>query len=272
LSQADIVKFHQTWFKPNNATIVVVGDTTLSEIVPKLEKLLKDWKSGEVPKKNLVTVAHKEKPVVYLVDRPGSQQSIIVAGHISLPKANPDELAINTMNNVLGGVFTSRLNLNLREDKHWSYGVFSFLADAQGQRPFVSISPVQTDKTKESIAEVAKELRQILDSKPITQEEFTKDQTNQVLELPGSWETNNRVLNSILNIVRYGYADDYYKKYANEVRNLKLEQVNAAARKVIQPDKLVWLIVGDRSKIEAGIKELNLGEIKILDLDGNPAK
>lgn len=272
MSQADVVKFHQTWFKPNNATIVVVGDTTISEIVPKLEKLLKDWKSGEVPKKNLVPVAQKDKPTVYLVDRPGSQQSIIVAGHVALPKANPDELAITTMNNILGGVFTSRLNLNLREDKHWSYGVFSFLAEAQGQRPFISISPVQTDKTKESIIEVAKELKQVLDSKPITQEEFTKDQTNQVLELPGSWETNARVLNSILNIVRYGYADDYYKKYANEVRNLKLDQVNAAARKVIQPDKLVWLIVGDRSKIEAGIRELNLGEMKVLDVDGNPVK
>jgi zinc protease len=272
LSQTDVVKFHQNWFKPNNATIVVVGDTTLSEIVPKLEKLLKDWKQGETPKKNLPSVAQKDKPVVYIVDRPGSLQSIIVAGQVALPKANPDELAINTMNNILGGVFTSRLNLNLREDKHWSYGVFSFLADAQGQRPFLSISPVQTDKTKESIIEVAKELKQVLDTKPITQEEFVKDQTNQVLELPGSWETNGRVLNSILNIVRYGYPDDYYKKYANEVRNLKLDQVNAAARKVIQPDKLVWLIVGDRSKIETGIRELNLGEIKILDVDGNLTK
>lgn len=272
LSQTDVVKFHQTWFKPNNATIVVVGDTTLSDIVPKLESLLKNWKPSEVPKKNLATVSPKDKPTVYLVDRPGSLQSVIVAGHISLPKANPDELAINTMNNILGGVFTSRLNLNLREDKHWSYGVFSFLADAKGQRPFLSISPVQTDKTKESIVEVLKELKQVLKDKPITQEEFTKDQTNQVLELPGSWETNGRVLNSILNIVRYGYGDDYYKKYANEVRNLTLNQVNAAAQKVIQPDKLVWLIVGDRSKIETGIRELNLGEIKVLDVDGNPVK
>lgn len=272
MTQADVVKFHQTWFKPNNATIIVVGDTTLSEIVPKLEKLLKDWKSGEVPKKNLPQVTHKDKPTVYLVDRPGSLQSIIVAGHIALPKANPDELAINTMNNILGGVFTSRLNLNLREDKHWSYGAFSFIADAQGQRPFLSISPVQTDKTKESIIEVAKELKQVLDAKPITQEEFLKDQTNQVLALPGGWETNNNVLGSILSIITYNYPDDYYKKYANEVRNLKLDQVNAAARKVIQPDKLVWLIVGDRSKIESGIRELNLGEVKILDVDGNLVK
>lgn len=272
MSQADVVKFHQSWFKPNNSTLVVVGDTSLSEIVPKLEKLFKDWKQGEVPKKNIATVNHQDKPVVYLVDKPDAQQSIIVAGHISLPKANPDELAIATMNDILGGVFTSRLNLNLREDKHWSYGVSSLLADARGQRPFLSISPVQTDKTKESIVEVIKELREILGKRPITQEEFTKDQTNQILALPGGWETNGSVLNSILNIIRYGYPDSYYKTYANEVRNLKLAQVNKAAHTVIQPDKLVWLIVGDRSKIEAGIRELNLGEIHFLDTDGNPVK
>ncbi|MFY9224324.1 MAG: pitrilysin family protein [Blastocatellia bacterium] len=272
MTQADVVKYHQTWFKPNNSTLVVVGDTTLSEIVPKLEKLFKDWKSGEVPKKNIAQVNHQNKPIVYLVDRPGSLQSIIVAGHIAPQRSNADELAVNTMNNVLGGVFTSRLNLNLREDKHWSYGVFSFLADTAAQRPFLSISPVQTDKTKESISEVVKELREVLDKRPITQEEFLKDQTNQVLGLPGGWETNGRVLNSILDIVRYGYPDTYYKTYANQVRDLKLDQVNAAARKVIQPNKLIWLIVGDRSKIEAGIKELNLGEIRVLDVDGNPAK
>lgn len=272
MNQADVVKFHQTWFKPNNSTIVVVGDTTLPEIVLKLETLFKDWKQGDVPKKEIAKVNLKDKPEVYLVDKPDAQQSIIVAGHISLPKDNPDELAIITMNDILGGLFTSRLNLNIREDKHWSYGVSSLLADARGQRPFLTISPVQTDKTKESIVEVVKELKDILNKRPITQEEFTKDQNNQILALPGIWETNTSILGSILNIVRYGYPDNYYKTYANAVRSLKLEQVNKAAHTVIQPNKLVWLIVGDRSKIEAGIRELNLGEIHFLDTDGKPIK
>ncbi|MCI0422199.1 MAG: insulinase family protein, partial [Acidobacteria bacterium] len=111
LMRADVERFHQTWFKANNATLVIVGGATLSEMTPKLERLFKDWQKGEVPKKNVSQVAHQAKPVVYLMDRPGSLQSIIFAGHIAPPKANPDEIAIETMNNILGGTFTSRVNM-----------------------------------------------------------------------------------------------------------------------------------------------------------------
>ena len=141
LTRADVEKFHQTWFKANNATLVIVGGTTLAEITPKLEQLFKGWQKGEVPKKNVGQVAQQTKPVVYLMDRPGSQQSIIFAGHVAPPKANPDEIAIETMNNILGGTFTSRVNMNLREDKHWSYGAFTILFGARGQRPFIAYAP-----------------------------------------------------------------------------------------------------------------------------------
>ena len=270
LTRADVEKFHQTWFKANNATLVIVGGTTLAEITPKLEQLFKGWQKGEVPKKNIGQVAQQAKPVVYLMDRPGSLQSIIFAGHVALPKANPDEIAIETMNNILGGTFTSRVNMNLREDKHWSYGAFTILFGARGQRPFLAYAPVQTDKTKESAVELGKELREVLSSKPITDEETAKAVSNQTLELPGSWETMNAVGGSIADIVRYGLPDNYYQTYAEKVRQLKTPQLSAAAQKLLVPDKLVWVIVGDRSKIEAGIRELNLGEIHLIDSDGNP--
>jgi zinc protease len=263
-------KFHQTWFKASNATLVVVGGTTLAEITPKLEQLFKGWQKGEVPKKNVGLVAQQAKPLVYLMDRPGSLQSIIFAGHVAPPKANPDEIAIETMNNILGGTFTSRVNMNLREDKHWSYGAFTILFSARGQRPFIAYAPVQTDKTKESAVELGKELREVLATKPITDEETTKAVSNQTLELPGSWETMNAVGASIADIVRYGLPDNYYQTYAEKVRQLKTPQLSAAAQKVLVPDKLVWVIVGDRSKIEAGIRALNLGEIHLIDSDGNP--
>jgi zinc protease len=270
LTRADVEKFHQTWFKANNATLVIVGGTTLAEITPKLEQLFKDWQKGEVPKKNVGQVSQQAKPLVYLMDRPGSLQSIIFAGHVVLPKANPDEIAIETMNNILGGTFTSRINMNLREDKHWSYGAFTILFGARGQRPFIAYAPVQTDKTKESAVELGKELREVLSTKPITDEETAKAVSNQTLELPGSWETMNAVGASIADIVRYGLPDNYYQTYAEKIRQLKTPQLSAAAQKLLVPDKLVWVIVGDRSKIEAGIRELNLGEIHLIDSDGNP--
>jgi zinc protease len=242
----------------------------LAEITPKLEKLFSGWKKGETPKKNISTVAMPTKPAVYLIDRPGSLQSIIIAGHVAPPTNNPDEVAIETMNNILGGDFTSRVNMNLREDKHWSYGSATFLFGARGQRPFIGYAPVQTDKTKESMIELAKELREVIGSRPITNDEFVKVQTNQTLQLPGSWETMASVGGSISQIVQYGFADDYYQTYPNKIRALKLADAQAAAKKVVHPDNLVWVVVGDRAKIEAGVRELGFGEIRLIDADGNP--
>ncbi len=270
LTRKDVIKFHQTWFKSSNATLIVVGDTTLAEVKPKLENLFKGWQKGEVPKKNIRDVAQKENSVVYLMDRPGSLQSIIFAGHIAPPKGEPDDIAIETANNILGGTFTSRVNMNLREDKHWSYGAFTVLPGARGQRPFLGYAPVQTDKTKESIVELQKEMKDITTTKPITEEETSKAVSNQTLELPGSWETMQAVSGSIGDIVRYGLPDNYYQTYESKIRQLTAAQLSAAIHKLLEPENFVWVIVGDRSKIESGIRELNLGEIRLIDSDGNP--
>jgi zinc protease len=270
LTRDDLVKFHDTWFKPNDATLIVVGDTTLAELTPKLEKLLDGWKSGPVPTKNIAAVEYRPKPVVYLLDRPGALQSLILAGEIAPPKNNPNEIAVEAMNDILGGAFGARINMNLREDKHWSYGASSFLYDARGQRPFVVFAPVQTDKTKESLAEIDKELRGILTTKPPTADELAKVQANETLSLPGSRETISEVGNSITELVEFGLPDDYYDKYAGRVRALTIADMQAQAKSVVRPDNLVWVVVGDRAKIEAGVRELNLGELKFLDADGKP--
>jgi zinc protease len=272
LTRNDLVKFHQTWFKPNNATLVIVGATTLEEIAPKLEKLFSQWTKGDMPKKNISNVALAAKSSVYLIDRPGSLQSVIFAGHVTAPKNNPDEIAIEAMNTLLGGTFTSRINMNLREDKHWSYGSRSIIFDARGQRPFLVYAPVQTDKTKESMVEINKELREILTSRPPTDEELNKVQNNRTLRLPGSWETIAAVGSSIGSIVRFGFPDDYYQTYPDKVRNVKLGDTAAAAKKVIHPDNVVWVVVGDRAKIEAGVRELGFGEIRLIDTEGNPVQ
>ncbi len=270
MTRDDLVKFHQTWFKPNNATLIIVGDTKLAEVQPKLEKLFAGWKSGEVPKKNLSTVAAQKQPSVYILDRPGAIQSVILAGILAPPKNTPDDISILTMNRILGGDFTSRINMNLREDKHWSYGSRTALPDARGQRPYFVLAPVQTDKTKESVVEIQKELNGILGAIPVTADELDKAKSTLTLTLPGQWETMNAVSNTIYQMVTFGLDDNYYNTFPERVRAMTLADVNKSAQALVHPGSLIWVIVGDRAKIEEGIRSLNLGTLQALDADGNP--
>jgi zinc protease len=268
ITREDLVRFHQAWFKPNHATLVVVGATSMAEIRPKLERLFAGWKPGEVPAKNIATVSGQPRPVVYLVDRPGSLQSLVIAGHVAPPKANPEEVTIEALNRVLGGDFGSRVNMNLREDKHWSYGAYTFFRDARGQRPFVAYAPVQTDKTKEAVIELDKELRGIVKGRPIEPAELSRAQASLTLTLPGSWETMSALAGSIGDIVTYGLDDRYYDTFAEKVRGQTVEGVTTVAGEVLHPDQLVWVVVGDRAKIEPGLRELKLGEIRLIDTNG----
>ncbi len=272
ITKDDLVKFRNDWFKPNNATLVVVGDITMNEVQSKLEKLFKDWKSGDVPQKNVADIKRSEKPVIYIMDRPGSQQSIIFAGHVVQRRNADDEVALESFQNIFGGTFTSRVNMNLREDKHWSYGSFSVLWGAKGQRPFFVYAPVQTDKTKEAMNEIITEMNNIKTTKPVTEEEFLKDKDSRTLSMPGSWETAGAVSGSLTEMITYNLADDYFKKYPQMVLSLTKDQVNSSSQKLLHPDNLIWVVVGDKSKIEAGIKELGFGEVKYLDADGKVIK
>jgi zinc protease len=268
LTREDLVKFHNVWFRPNNSTLVIVGDTKLDEIKPKLEQLFAAWKSADVPKKNIGTVSLPAKSAIYIVDKPGAQQSVIYAASIAPPLSNPQEVAIVVMNDELGGDFGSRINMNLREDKHWSYGTATRLTKARGQRPFRIIAPVQTDKTKESLVELNKELRAILADKPVAAAELAKTQDEETLQLPGSRETLADLETSVDDQVQYGLPDDYWQTYAGKVRALTIADVEAAAKTVVHPDNIVWIVVGDRAKIEPGIRELNMGEVHIITPDG----
>jgi zinc protease len=272
LTREDLKKFRDTWFKANHATLIIVGDTTLKDVTTKLEKLFAGWKPGDLPAKNLALVPQKSKSAIYLVDRPDSMQSVIFAGDVAPPRSNPDELAMETMNTILGGAFTSRMNMNLREDKHWAYGAGTFIWPARGQQPFIAYGPVQTDKTSESMVEMDKELRGITGKIPIAQDELTKAQQSQTLELPGRWETIGAVGGSIAEIVRFGLPEDYFTTYPSKVMALTVKDLTRAAETVVHPDQLVWVVVGDRAKIEPGIRALKWGEIQLLDADGKPVK
>jgi zinc protease len=271
LHNEDLEAFHARWFAPNASTLVVVGDTTKAEIVPKLQALFEDWEPSEVPSKNIEQVTQRDASAIYLIDRPGSSQSMVFAGHIAPPKANEHEPAIEAMNELLGGGFNSRINRNLREDKHWSYGAHSVFIGARGQRPFFVYAPVQADKTAESMVEIERELREIRTSRPPTPEEIELAKNRRTLSLPGSWETADAISASVQQLVRYGFADDFWNRYPASIRNLDNEEVVESARAVLHPDALTWVVVGDRSMIEPSVRALGFGEIHFIDADGKKA-
>jgi zinc protease len=270
ITRDELKAFHDTWFMPNGSVLVVVGDTTLDEILPKLEELFAGWAPGDAPEKNVATVALPESSAVYLIDRPDSLQSILFAGHIAPPKANPDEISIEAMNEVLGGSFSARINMNLREDKHWAYGAHSFFVDAQGQRPFIAYAPVQTDKTVESMKEIQKELEEIVGKRPPSQEERDRAIDKKTLTLAGRWETGSAVGGSLAAMVRFGFPDDYWESYPDKMREQTVETLSRAAQEVLHPDRLTWVVVGDRARIEDGIRAAGFGPIHIVDADGQP--
>jgi zinc protease len=272
LTRNDLAKFHKSWFKPGNATLVVVGDAAMAEIKPRIEKLFKDWKPGAVPAKDVKPVALRTRPAVYIMDKPQAPQSVVICGHPATPSADPDAIAIETMNDILGGNFISRINLNIREDKHWSYGAMSLLFPARGQRMFLAYAPVQADKTKETMIEIRGEMEGVLGKKPITADEFQNMKASKVLGLPGRWETASAVQSSLAEIVSYGLPADFYQKYSAQVQKLALEDLAKAAKKILRPDALTWVVVGDRAQIEPRIRELGIADVFVIDADGNIVK
>ncbi|WP_426701782.1 M16 family metallopeptidase [Rhodanobacter sp. Col0626] len=273
LDAADMRQFMTDFIRPDNMKILVAGDTTLAQIIPPLNAAFGNWKApaSKLPVKNIGKVAPPKQARVYLVDRPGAQQSLVLAGSLAPSTKAPNNLEIQTMNGAFGGTFTSRLNMNLREDKHWAYGAFSFLQNAQGQRPFLLYAPVQTDKTAPSVAEMLKEANGVIGSKPLTDKEIDKIKVGDVRSMPGGYQTTSAVMGALQGIALYNRPDDYVQTMKSRIEAQSDASVEAAAKEIIHPDQLTWVIVGDLKKIEAPIRALKLGDVQVLDADGLPA-
>ncbi|HSU33779.1 MAG TPA: pitrilysin family protein [Bryobacteraceae bacterium] len=265
LTRDDVASFHAAWFKPKNATLIVVGDTTLAEIKPKLERLFADWRGGEVPTKNIGMIARPSKPVVYLIDKPGAEHSVVIAGTLAPPPDAQTEIPIETMNSIFGGTFGARLNMNLREEKHWSYGASSVLYGARGQRPFLAYASVQGDKTADAISEMLLEFSGMTGLKPVRHAELEKAKQQQILGLPGSHETMNAIGGTLGDLLQLGLPLDYYDTYVSHVTALTLDDVNASAKELLDPRQMIWMVVGDREKLEPTLGDLVIGEIVVLE-------
>jgi predicted Zn-dependent peptidase len=272
LTRDDLAAYQRDFLRPDNATIIVTGAVTPATILPLLERHFGDWQppAGASPPRAAIAAATGSSGTrVYLLDRPGAPQTSILAGQLLPSSFAPDRIELNTANEVLGGTFTSRINMNLREDKHWSYGARSSLTETRGQRPWLLSAPVQTDKTVESIREIRRELADVLAAKPITADEVDKIRSRDVRALSGQYETNAAVSGAIGDIVRFGRPDDYVRTLQSLLEAQTDAGVRQAAAQAFRPDSLTWIIVGDLSKIEAPIRELGLGSVQVLDADGN---
>ncbi|WP_201285091.1 pitrilysin family protein [Alteromonas sp. KUL106] len=252
----------------DNATIFVVGDTTLDAIQPMLEKEFGKWKAeGNKGTKQIAQASMPEKGQAIIIDRPGAQQSLILAAHLAPPTGADNNIAIETMNLTLGGAFTARVNMNLREDKSWSYGAYTFLQDARGQRPFMVYAPVQTDKTGPSLLELKKELNAYIGEKPPTADELERARLDQVRSLPGQFETANAVLSSLLSSKRFDRQYAYPESLVDKYNDLSLEDLSKAAEEVLHPEKLTWIIIGDAEKIIADVEAADLGSVSVKSMN-----
>jgi zinc protease len=270
IALGDVKAFHQRWFRPDNATLLVVGAVTLEQMKPLLEARFGGWKAPAeaIAKPALPAAPAQGAPRIFLISKPGAAQSVLWAGEIAPPITDPQNIAMRTLNNALGGIFASRLNLNLREDKHWSYGARSGIGDNRGQRLFAASAPVETAYTVDALREMQKEFRDILGKRPLAADEIKLAKDAEVLSLPANNETAPQIAGSYAHILTYGLPDTYFNDLVDQVNGLTQADLAAAAKKLVRPEALTWVVVGDLAKIEAPIRNANLGEVKVLDENG----
>ena len=262
----DLIDMYSKLTNPNDATFIITGDISLDEATQLLNNKFTDWTSlNETSAKvDLFNVEDQASPRVFLIDKPGAIQSYILAAQLLPPTNSDDDILIDYMNYAIAGSFTSRLNMNLREDKSWSYGVRTSTGYSQGQRLMRMTAPVQTDKTAPAILEILREYDEYINTTPINADELSKIKNARTLRLPGQYETLSALLGGIEDIVKYNRDFDYLDTIADKRNSIKLEDVRLASTKYLDTNKWTWVIVGDLKEIEGPIRELNIGNLEII--------
>ena len=260
VTRPDLVAFHDKWLRPDNATIFVTGDTTLADVMPLLEKRFGDWKAPGVAKgTKLFRMDRMMRPSrIILVDKPQSPQSMILAGLLTNKAGTDNPVTLLTANEVLGGSSTSRLIMDLRETKGWAYYAGSALPGVKETIPLLVYAPVQTDKTGESIAAARKDIGDFLTAKGTTEAERNQTINSQILSLPGSFETSSDLLGAMMRNRMLGRPDDYYETLPGVYRAMMAADMDKAAREAINPDRLIWVVVGDAKLVKPQLDAVGL--------------
>ena len=263
----DLQTFYRAHYRPDNATLLVVGDVTAASVVPMLEKQFGSWKSDRMaPLTAEVPIAPQLKSrAVYIIDKPEAPQSQIRIGWIGVARSTRDYAALEVLNTILGGSFTSRLNQNLREEHGYSYGASSAFDMRLSAGPFLAAAGVQTDKTGPAVQEFFNELNDIL--KPVPADELQKAKNYVALSFPGEFETTGDLARKLEELLVYKLPNNAFSSFVDEVNKVTAADLQRLAAQYIQPDKMAVVIVGDRKSIEADIRKLNLGPINFIAID-----
>jgi zinc protease len=271
VTRADLVAFHKAYYQPGRALVTVVGDTTAASVKPVIEKALTAWtKGGEKPSFTFPPLAEPKVTTIFLVDKPGAAQSTFAIGRPGPPRNTPDYYALQVMNTMLGGMFQSRLNANIREEKGYSYGVNSSFGYGKGPGPFRTGGDIVTEKSDAALVEFMKELRGILGARPITDEELTVAKDALIQRLPGTFASVSSINSALTGLWVQNLPDDYYQQYAKRIAAITRDDVLRVAKQYVTVDKLDIVIVGDRKVIEGPLKATNIAPIVYYDIEGNP--
>jgi zinc protease len=272
ITRDDVVNFQKEYLQPGRALVTVVGDVTAATAKQIVEKAFSGWaKAGSRPDFSYPAAPERQKTTIYLVDRPGAAQSTFSIGLPGPPRTTPDYYAMQVMNTLLGGMFQSRLNANIREDKGYSYGVNSSFAYGKGPGPFRAGGDIVGDKTDAALVEFMKELRGIDGERPVTDEELETAKDSLIQRLPGAFASVSAINGALTSLWLQGLPDDYYQQYTKAVAAVSKEDVVRVAKKYIDLDHLAIVIVGDRASIEEKLKATKIAPITLLDIEGAPA-
>ena len=270
ITRADVVDFHQRYFKPGRALITVVGDVTPAAVRPVIEKGLANWSlGGERPAFSYPSLPAAKPTTIYLVDKPGSAQSTFALGLPGPPRTTPDYYALQVMNTILGGMFQARLNANIREEKGYSYGVSSSFGFGKGPNPFRTGGDIVGDKTDAALVEFMKELRGILGARPVTEEELKTAKESLVQRLPATFASVSAINGALTGLWLQSLPDNYYQQYTKSVMAITSDDVMRVAKQYIDLDHLAIVIVGDQKAIEQPLSATKIAPIAHLDIEGN---
>jgi zinc protease len=264
ITRDDLVSFYKANYVPNNAAVVIVGDITMAEAKDKFEKALKDWKPGTANIRQIPDPAPLAATKIVIVDKPKAPQSVVIVGNPGIKRSDPDYVVCDVVNNALGGTFGSRLNTNLREEKAYTYGAHSQFSARRGVGPFLAAAMVKTDVTDKSITEFVKELRGITGARPLSQDELNSSKDNIVKGYPQDFETYNTLAGQLNNFFLYDLPADEWTSYIGKVNAVTSDAAASVAKKHIDPDHLLIVVIGDREKIEPALKDLKLGEVTVV--------
>ena len=271
VTRDDVVAFHKTYFQPGRALVTVVGDVTSSGVKPIIERAVVAWpKGGTRPAFTYPAVPSTRATTIFLVDKPGAAQSTFAIGRPGPPRSTPDFFPLQVMNTMLGGMFQSRLNANIREEKGYSYGVSSNFQYGKGPGPFRTGGDIVTEKSDAALLEFMKELRGIQGARPVTDEELATAKESLIQRLPGTFASVSAINSALTNLWAQGLPDDYYQQYAKSIGAVSKEDIVRVAKQYLDLDHLAIVIVGDRATIEEPLKKTGVAPIVQLDIEAKP--